>query len=308
MSAYSKLLINQDGIKDMIYSMTGYGSAKGTVVGLELSIELKSVNNRYLDTSVRLPRSYIFAEDGIKSLVQKHVTRGKVDVFVSVDSSKSNELVISVNEPLASGYITAMRSLCESFGVKDDISASVIARMPDVLITEKKEADRQLIADGIAEILETALIEYDKMRACEGEKLREDICSRLDFLEKATAVVEKRSPETVNEYRSKLEQRMKEVLDNVSIDENRILAEAAIFADRVAVAEETVRLRSHIEQLRAMLRGGSPVGRKLDFLIQELNRETNTIGSKCNDVEISKLVVDMKAEIEKIREQVQNIE
>ena len=292
----------------MIYSMTGYGSANASLEGMEISIELKSVNNRYLDVSVRLPRSYIFAEDSIKTLVQKHISRGKVDVFVNVDTSRSSDVVIKVNDTLADNYIAALRSICDKFGVVDDITATAIGKMPDVLSTEKKEADKDLISNAIATILETALCEFDSMRKREGDKLCEDIRSRLDYIEKLTAQVENRSPETVAEYRAKLEQKMREVLDTVDIDNSRLMTEAAIFADRVAVDEETVRLSSHFEQLRDMLIIGSPAGRKLDFLIQELNRETNTIGSKCNDREIAKIVVDMKAEIEKIREQVQNIE
>lgn len=288
--------------------MTGYGSAKGIASDTTLSIEMKSVNNRYLDVNVRLPRSFIFIEESLKSSVQKHMTRGKVDVFLSVDSSKSEDVVITVNEVLAESYVNALKSICEKFDVKDDISATIIAKMPDVLTTEKKEMDRDALSAGVLEIFENALVEFDAMRKAEGDKLEADIRSRLDFIEKMTEIVEARSPETIAEYRTKLEQRMQEVLESVTIDEARILTEAAIFADRVAVDEETVRLHSHIDQFRDMLDAGSPVGRKLDFLIQELNREVNTVGSKCNDREISKIVVDMKAEIEKIREQVQNIE
>ena len=292
----------------MILSMTGYGSAKIAAGDLEFSIELNSVNNRYLDVAVRLPRSCIFAEEAVKSQVQKHISRGKVDVFVNIDHSASDDVAISVNEALALQYAAALRRIAELCGAQSDVTATAIARMPDVLTAEKKDDDRELIASGIADCLEQALVEFDAMREREGDKLREDIASRLDALETMTGEVEARSPQTLAEYRAKLEQRMREVLATADVDENRLLTEAAIFADRIAVDEETVRLRSHIAQLRSMLVEGSPIGRKLDFLIQELNRETNTIGSKCNDVETAKTVVNMKGEIEKVREQVQNIE
>lgn len=292
----------------MIYSMTGYGSAKGSADALEISVELKSVNNRYLDVSVRLPRNFIFAEEAIKALVQKHISRGKVDVYVNVDTSSTDDVVITVNEALAKEYADALRRISQLCGVPDDVSATTVGKMPDVLSVEKKEADKERISAGITSVLEQALTEFDAMRAREGEKLGADILSRVDAIEAMTAFVEKRSPETVAEYRSRLEQRMREVLETVAVDDARLLTEAAIFADKIAVDEETVRLRSHFAQMRGMLAGGSPVGRKLDFLIQEFNRETNTIGSKCNDREIAKTVVDMKAEIEKIREQIQNIE
>ncbi len=292
----------------MIYSMTGYGASKIAVDGTELSIELKSVNNRYLDVSVRLPRSFMFAEESIKSLVQKHISRGKVDVFVTVDSSKANEVEININEALAESYINSMKTMCEKYGIIDDISATAIARFPDVLTAEKKEIDRDSMSVGIQTVVENALVEFDKMRQAEGDKLCQDILNRVEFLEEMTEKIEKMSPATVKEYQCKLEARMKEILDGAQIDDTRILTEAALFADKVSVTEEVVRLKSHISQLREMIIGASPIGRKLDFLIQELNREINTIGSKCNDIEISKVVVDTKAEIEKIREQVQNIE
>ena len=292
----------------MIYSMTGYGSAKGSADSLEVSIELKSVNNRYLDTSVRLPRTFIFAEEAIKAQVQKHISRGKVDVFVTVDSSKSDDVVITVNENLAKEYACALKRIAALCEVSDDVTATAVGRMPEVLSVEKREADKERLAQGIAALMEDALNDFDAMRQREGEKLKEDILSRVCAIEEMVSYIEQRSPETVAEYRARLEQRMREVLDTVAVDDARLLTEAAIFADKVAVDEETVRLRSHFAQMRDMLEGGSPVGRKLDFLIQEFNRETNTIGSKCNDKEITKKVVDIKAEIEKIREQIQNIE
>lgn len=292
----------------MIKSMTGYGSAKGSVEGLEVNVELKSVNNRYLDTSVRLPRSFFFAEDAVKSAVQAHISRGKVDVFVSVDSSLSGDMTVKVNEPLLKGYIDAITHIAQENGLPDDITAMSVSRFPDVLSVEKKDLDAEAISRGIAEITERALKDFDSMRLREGEKLRDDVLSRLETINALVSAVEEKAPETVAEYRRRLEQKMSEVLGAAGVDENRILAEAAIFADHIAVDEETVRLRSHMAQLRGMIEGNSPTGRKIDFLIQEFNREANTIGSKCQNSQIAYVVVDLKSEIEKIREQIQNIE
>ena len=292
----------------MIKSMTGYGSAKGTVEGLEITVELKSVNNRYLDSSVRLPRSFLFAEEAIKSAVQSHISRGKVDVFVSVDSSQAGDMTVRVNEPLLKGYIEAIRHIAEEYSLSDDMTAMSVSRFPDVLAVEKKDLDAEAISAGIEAIAEQALADFDAMRLREGEKLRDDVLAKLGTIERLVSTVEKESPKTVAEYRARLESRMAEVLGTAGIDENRILAEAAIFADRVAVDEETVRLRSHMSQLRTMVNGNSPTGRKIDFLIQEFNREANTIGSKCQNSDIAHVVVDLKSEIEKIREQIQNIE
>ena len=292
----------------MIRSMTGYGGAKGTVQGLELSIELKSVNNRFLDTSVRLPRTYLFAEEAVKAAVQRHISRGKVDVFVMVESAGTQDVVVKVNEPLLRGYLAALQQVSVICGVPNDATAMSLSRMPDVLTVEKAETDQDAVAAAITEVLEQALGEYDAMREREGEKLREDIASRVDTIERLVTRVEEESPRTVADYKARLEQKMREVLETAGIEESRILTEAAIFADKVAVDEETVRLRSHMAQMREMLAGDKPVGRKLDFLVQEMNREANTIGSKCQNADIAHVVVDIKAEIEKIREQVQNIE
>ena len=292
----------------MIKSMTGYGSAKGIAEGLEISIELKSVNNRYLDTSVRLPRSFLFAEDTVKSAVQAHISRGKVDVFVSVDSSGTNDMVVKVNEPLLIGYLEAMKTISEGYGLVNDATAMSVSRFPDVLSVEKADLDADAISEAIRNVTESALCDFDAMRCREGAKLREDVLNRLETIDKLVTIVETESPRTVAEYRSRLEQKMAEVIGNTGIDENRILAEAAIFADHIAVDEETVRLRSHMAQLKTMINGNSPTGRKIDFLIQEFNREANTIGSKCQNSGIAHVVVDLKSEIEKIREQIQNIE
>lgn len=292
----------------MIKSMTGYGSAKGTVEGLEISVELKSVNNRYLDTSVRMPRSFLFAEDAVKSAVQAHISRGKVDVFISVDSSNAGDMAVKVNEPLLKGYIEAISHIAEEYKLPNDLTALSVSRFPDVLSVEKKDLDAEAISAGIVSITGQALCDFDSMRLREGEKLREDVLSRLETIDKLVSTVEEKSPETVAEYRRRLEQKMADVLGTAGIDENRILAEAAIFADHIAVDEETVRLRSHMAQLKTMIGGNSPTGRKIDFLIQEFNREANTIGSKCQNSDIAHIVVDLKSEIEKIREQIQNIE
>ena len=292
----------------MVKSMTGYGRARETLHGRDITVEVRSVNNRYLDCSVKMPRLYIFAEDAVKSLVQKAVSRGKVDVFVSIDTKEAEGSVVTVNQSLAEGYLQAISQLEKAYGLVPDLTAYRLARFPDVLTVTKAEEDLEAVSADICAVLAQALAAYTAMRETEGVKLAEDILGRLDTIESLTAAVEERSPQTVAEYREKLLARMQEVLNSTTIDESRILTEAAIFADKVAVDEETVRLRSHLSQLREMLQGSEPVGRKLDFLIQEVNREANTIGSKCNDVAIARKVVDLKAEVEKIREQVQNIE
>ena len=292
----------------MIKSMTGYGSAKGSVEGLSITVELKSVNNRYLDTSVRLPRSFLFAEDAVKSAVQRHISRGKVDVFVSVDSSEAGDMTVKVNESLLKGYLDALHHISETYRLPNDLTTLAVSRFPDVLSVEKKDVDAEAISAGIAEVTEQALRDFDAMRLREGEKLRADVLDKLGTIDALVTTVETESPKTVAEYRARLEARMAEVLGGAGIDENRILAEAAIYADHIAVDEETVRLRSHMSQLTTMINGNSPTGRKIDFLIQEFNREANTIGSKCQNSDIAHTVVDLKSEIEKIREQIQNIE
>lgn len=292
----------------MIKSMTGYGSAKGTAAGLALSVELKSVNNRYLDVSVKLPRTLMFAEEPVRSAVAKHITRGKVDVFITADASQSDSVEVRVNEALLRGYISALGEVRDKFSLTDDMSLMSLCRLPEVLSTERRELDADELTSGLLAILEEALSGYDAMREREGEKLRDDVLGRIDVIGRLTGIVEERSPQTVAEYRARLEQKLRETLEGMSVDDSRVLTECAIFADRVAVDEETVRLRSHLSQLKAMASGESPIGRKMDFLIQELNRESNTIGSKCQSADIARVVVDLKAEIEKIREQIQNVE
>ena len=293
----------------MIKSMTGYGRARETRNIRDITVEVRSVNNRYLDCTVKIPRLYTFAEDAVKQCVQQSVSRGKVDVFITVDASAAGVTKVTVNRELAGEYAAALTELAEVCGpTAYKITPEVLARFPDVLTVTKADEDLDTIRSDLCAVLEEALRAFHVMRAVEGEKLAEDIGSRLTAIETLTAQVEARSPETVSEYRSKLTARMQEVLQSTSIDPQRILTEAAIYADKVAVDEETVRLRSHIAQLRTMLEAAEPIGRKMDFLIQEVNREANTIGSKCGDVAIAQVVVNLKAEVEKIREQVQNVE
>jgi len=291
-----------------LLSMTGYGSAKGSVEGQEITVELKSVNNRYLDCSVRLPRNFLFAEDTVKQAVSTGVSRGKVDVFVSAQASQDSGTVVSVNEELARGYRDAVARIAETLGLESGLNAFSLARFPDVLTVERRELDKDKAAAALSEITAKAVEEFNAMREREGERLRRDMLRKLETIEGLVSVVEERSPQTVKEYRERLEARLRDILADRSLDEQRVITEAAIFADRTAVDEETVRLRSHIAQFRTMLEEGSPIGRKMDFLVQEFNRESNTIGSKCSDASLAKVVVDLKSEIEKIREQLQNVE
>lgn len=293
----------------MIKSMTGYGRARQTLHKRDITVEVRSVNNRYLDCTVKMPRMYSFAEDAVKQVVQKHVSRGKVDVFVTVDASAADVAKVTVNRELAAQYAAALGELAELCGpTAFKVTPEQLARFPDVLTVTKADEDLETVSSDLCAVLEEALAAYNDMRAVEGRKLAEDIANRLDTIERYTGQVEERSPQTVTEYRAKLTARMQEVLQSATVDPQRILMEAAIYADKVAVDEETVRLRSHVSQLRTMLQSDEPMGRKMDFLIQEVNRESNTIGSKCSDVAIAQVVVGLKAEVEKMREQVQNVE
>ena len=291
-----------------IYSMTGYGSAKGELEGQSVTVELRSVNNRYLDCSVRLPRTLMFAEDMVKEAVSLLVKRGKVDVFVSVQSAHETGTVVTADETLAKGYYEAVAQIAKELDLDIGLNAAAVARFPDVLTLERKELDKEAAGDALYGLTLQAVKEFNAMRAREGEQLREDMISKLATIESLVSVVEERSPQTVREYRQRLETRLRELLEDRNVDEQRLITETAIFADKTAVDEETVRLRSHIAQFRAMLEEGSPIGRKMDFLIQEFNRESNTIGSKCSDAQLASVVVDLKSEIEKIREQLQNVE
>ncbi len=292
----------------MIKSMTGYGRAVETVNGREFSVELRSVNNRYLDCSVRIPRVLSFAEDAVKQAIKKSVSRGKVDVYISLRSENGDDASIRLNKGILEGYLAAMHQMVDEYGVKDDISASAVARLPEVFVVEKPEVDEEQLLQDLMVVAGKAIENYDAMRSVEGQALEADLRTRGETILGYVAQVEKGNAQTVVDYRARLEAKLREVLENTSIDESRILTEAAIFADKVAVDEETVRLRSHLQQMNTMLDGGGAVGRKLDFLLQEMNREANTIGSKCTDVNLARIVVDIKAELEKIREQTQNIE
>ena len=292
----------------MVKSMTGYGRAVETVNGREFTVELRSVNNRYLDCSVKLPRSLSFAEETVKQAVKATISRGKVDVFISVHSEGASDVKITLNEAMVEGYLAAMKEMAEKYAVADDISVSLISRMPEVFSVEKPEVDEEQLKNDLMSVVGKALENYDAMRAAEGKALENDLRSRGNTILELVSQVEAGNGQTVIDYRTRLENKLREVLANTSIDESRILTEAAIFADKVAVDEETVRLRSHLEQMNNMLTTGGAIGRKLDFLLQEMNRESNTIGSKCSDVKLARIVVDIKAELEKIREQTQNIE
>ena len=289
----------------LVKSMTGYGRAVETVNGREFTVELRSVNNRYLDCTVKLPRSLSFGEDAVKQAVKNTISRGKVDVFLSVRSEGAADVKVTLNESMVAGYLAAMKQMAEYFDVKEDISVSLLSRMPDVFTVEKPEVDEQQLLDDLLSVVNKALAGFDAMRTTEGKALENDLRSRGETILSLVSQVEAGGAQTVLDYRTRLENKIKEVLASTAIDESRILTEAAIFADKVA---ETVRLRSHLEQMNNMLTTGGAVGRKLDFLLQEMNREANTIGSKCTDVRLARVVVEIKAELEKIREQTQNIE
>ena len=292
----------------MIKSMTGYGRAVATVGGREFTVELRSVNNRYLDCTVKLPRALSFAEDAVKQAVKASVSRGKVDVFVTMKSENADDTTITLNKTVLEGYLNAMRQMVAEYAVQDDISVSTVSRLPEVFSVEKPQVDEEQLQKDLMEVVDQALAGYDAMRCKEGQALDADLRSRGNTILELVSQVEAGNAQTVIDYRARLEAKLKEVLESTNIDESRILTEAAIFADKVAVDEETVRLRSHLAQMNEMLTSGGAVGRKLDFLLQEMNREANTIGSKCTDVRLARIVVDIKAELEKIREQTQNIE
>lgn len=292
----------------MIKSMTGYGKSEQTIDSLNVTVEIKSVNHRYFEFSARVPREYGFLEEKLKKYCNSLITRGKVECYVSVEDLEEREMEVNVNETLAAGYVKALKELSERFGLKDDISAVTLSRYPDVITLHKASEDEERIWNAVKTVAETAVSKFIEMRETEGSKLRGDILSRADYIIECVEFIEGRSPETVREYNEKLKQRMKELLGDAAVDEQRLLNEAAIYADKIAVDEETVRLRSHISQLREFMNSSEAIGRKLDFLVHEINREANTIGSKAQDVDIAKKVIAIKAEVEKIREQVQNIE
>ena len=292
----------------MVKSMTGYGRAVETVNGREFTVEVRSVNNRYLDCAVKLPRGLSFGEDAVKQAVKAKITRGKVDVFVSVRSEGAQDTTVSLNKPMVEGYIAAMEQMKRDYGLAGDITVAMVAALPEAFLLDKPQVDEEQLLKDFLSVVDKALAAFDTMRRVEGQALEQDLRSRGNTVLSLVEQVEGGSAQTVTDYRLRLENKLKEVLASTSIDESRILTEAAIFADKVAVDEETVRLRSHLNQMNTMLETGEPIGRKLDFLLQEMNREANTIGSKCTDVRLARVVVEIKAELEKIREQTQNIE
>ena len=293
----------------LLKSMTGYGRAKIENDEREISVEIKSVNHRFLDLNIKVPRLYAYLEDMIKKTVQQSLVRGKIDIYVSVREKEGSDIKVSPNMPVIESYLQAAKAISEKFGMSDsDIKLIDIMKLPDAISADKEEQDAEIISSQVESVLTCALNEYDAMRQTEGTRLCEDILRRGQLIGSFVDYIESRSPVSVTEYREKITQRMKELLDGSDFAQQRILAEAALFADKVSVTEEIVRLRSHLKQLDSMVRGSVAAGRKLDFLIQELNREANTIGSKANDYDIAKTVVDLKAEIEKIREQIQNLE
>ncbi len=292
----------------MIKSMTGYGRAQLSFEDMSVTVEIKSVNHRYFEFSARIPRAYGFLEEKLKSHLQQFISRGKVDCFVLIEALESDDVTVKVNHTLAKGYVDALKELAERYNLSDDISVSTLSRYSDVFSIHKNEADEEKIWNIVKQAADAACEKFIEMRAVEGEKLRADLIEKIDVIAENVTFIEGRSPETVKEYHEKLKAKMEELLQDTHIDEQRILTESAIFAEKIAVDEETVRLRSHLQQFNQFFEADGPIGRKMDFLVQEMNREANTIGSKSQDIEIAKRVIAIKSEIEKIREQIQNIE
>lgn len=288
--------------------MTGFGRAKQTIDDFDITVEIKSVNHRYFEFSSRLPRAYQFLDEKIKTFAQQKISRGKVEVSVIIENRSEDAIELEVNRQYADAYIKALFALSEQYGLENDIKVSSLVGNNDIFTARRKEIDDEQITVAVMSVVDEAIDNFISMRVAEGERLVNDVNSRLASILENVAFIESRSPETVREYRARIEQKIKDLLGDVQVDEQRLLTETAIFADKIAVAEETVRLRSHIKQLSSMLEEGGAIGRKLDFIVQEMNRETNTIGSKAQDIEINRTVVDIKSEIEKIREQIQNIE
>lgn len=292
----------------MIKSMTGYGRGQAVIDGKDITVEIRSVNHRYFEFSSRVPRVYGFLDEKLKSYLQAAVSRGKVEVGVFIEEVAAGGSEVTVNHALAKGYLDALHEIGETYGLRDDVSVMSVARFADVLSVRRAEQDEDALWEAVRRVTDEAIAGFIAMREREGAKLRDDVLSRRNTILDAVAQVEERSPQTVKEHMDKVQARMRELLDSAQVDEQRLLTEAALFADKIAVAEETVRLRSHLDLLEQLVTSDEPVGRKLDFLVQEINRETNTIGSKAQDVTLARIVVDIKAEIEKIREQIQNIE
>jgi len=298
----------------VLKSMTGYGRSQKILNGRDILVEIRSVNHRYYEYSSRIPRSYSYIDDKLKTLLKTGISRGKVEVSVSINTIEGKDTVIAVNKAVAEGYVNALRSLNEEMGsngsawLEDDLKLSKLIKLPDIFNIQKTPDDEEQVWNDVSEVTAEALEKFVSMRQTEGERLRNDVIEKSDAILEMVAKVEELSPQTVENYRNRLFKKLSEVLEDKNIDEQRIVTEAAIFSEKIAVDEETVRLRSHISQLRSMLDSDETVGRKLDFIVQEMNREVNTIGSKAQDLNVTRIVVDMKAEIEKIREQIQNIE
>jgi len=292
----------------MIKSMTGYGRAEKTFENYKLTIEIKSVNNRYLDYNVKLYRQYSFLEETVRECVSKVISRGKVDIFIQFDTIESDDTVITLNEDVARGYLNAMCEMSDKLGINNDATTTSLSRFSDVFTVEKKEQDKEQITLDVKEVLNDALADLSQNRMREGERLKMFFDECILGIKDIISVIKERSPETVKEYEERMKERITEILEGVEVDETRLLTEVGIFADKVNISEEIIRFESHLKEYAHLLSSDVPVGRKLDFVIQELNREANTMGSKCNDYTIRKAVVDLKSEIEKLREQVQNIE
>lgn len=292
----------------MLKSMTGFGRAVENRNGLNVTVEIKAVNHRYFEFACRMPRAYQFAEEALKALCQKSISRGKVELSVQVEDNSEGAAVVEINRPYAAAYISALKQLAKEYHIKDDIKVSALADNTEIFKVRRAQLDEEAAVEAITAATQGAIDSFIEMRAVEGERLCADVAARAGTILEKVEQIEKRSPETVKAYRERLELRMRELLGDAKLDEQRIITETAIFADKIAVDEETVRLRSHIKQLNSMLNEDKPMGKRLDFIVQEMNREANTVGSKCQDVEIAHIVVDIKAEIEKIREQIQNIE
>lgn len=292
----------------MIKSMTGFGRAQKEIDGYVITVELKSVNHRYFEFSSRIPRQFGFLDEKLKSYINSKVSRGKVECYVTIEALNTDTAEVVVNHTLASAYVKALKEIAEEYDLKEDFGASTISRYQDVLVVKKADEDEEMLWNYVKEVCDETIDKFVSMRETEGAKMKEDIYNRGQFILECVSFIEERSPQTVKEYNDKLVERVHELIGDATLDEARVIQEVAIYADKVAVAEETVRLRSHIEQLNAFISSNEPVGRKMDFLVQEINRETNTIGSKANDVDIARTVVNIKAEVEKIREQIQNIE
>ena len=289
-------------------SMTGYGRARIVFDSREITVEIKSVNHKFFEFSSRVPRQYGFIEDKLKTLVSEFVTRGKVEMYVSIVTNDGSDVSVEVNASLAESYVSALRHANATIGLLDDVTLSSLFRIPDVFTVTKQDVDESELWDEVGKTAKAALESFLSMRSAEGGRLKSDILTKLDYIEGVVAAIEERSPLITEEYRQRLYNRLAELLGDNNIDESRILTEAAIFADKTATDEETVRLKSHVQSFRELLELDEPIGKKLDFLVQEMNREINTTGSKCSDLAVTKMVVDLKSTVEKIREQIQNIE